>query len=161
VVNTTDANARAGTPSAGLMQFTDPTFARYAMPGYSEWMNPVDQVVADAWDRGYIESAYGSIDNVPGVAAVRQGRQYVGYDSGGWLTPSDTPVNKTGQPEAVLTPQESAAFVAVVKQMLSRQGSAGAAGERTPAVVNFYGPQMPGQEQMAEIMRQVSLAAGG
>jgi hypothetical protein len=30
-------------------------------------------------------------------------------------------------------------------------------------VVNLYftGPQMPGQEQMAEIMRQVSLAAGG
>jgi hypothetical protein len=82
------------------------------------------------------------------------------YDAGGWLMPSTTPVNNTGQPEAVLTPAESAAWVALVKQMLSQQGGSGTAG-RAPVNLYFTGPQMPGQEQMAEIMRQVSLAAGG
>lgn len=37
-----------------------------------------------------------------------------GYDSGGYLQPgSTTAVNATGKPEAVLTPQESSAFVAL------------------------------------------------
>lgn len=44
------------------------------------------------------------------------------FDSGGWLIPGVTvPVNKTGKPEAVLTPDESAAFVRIARQ-LSREG---------------------------------------
>ena len=41
-VNRWDVNAREGHPTGGLMQFRDDTFARYAMPGYQVFMNPVD-----------------------------------------------------------------------------------------------------------------------
>jgi transglycosylase-like protein with SLT domain len=104
VVNTTDSNAAAGNPSAGLMQFTQSTFDAYAKPGYTTWMNPIDQVVADAWANGYINKRYGGIDNVPGVKAVRAGQQYVGYASGGAVGMPNvgfagtqfTPVNLSG-----------------------------------------------------------------
>ncbi len=154
-VNNWDSNARAGIPSAGFLQFIQPTFAQYAMPGHTQWMNPVDQVVAAAWKGGYIDSRYGSIDNVPGVKSVRQGGQYVGYDSGGVLPPGMTAaVNMTGKPEAVFTHEQT--------QALSRLAAGGGAAP-APVVVNNYwtGPQMPSHEQMAEIERKLSLAAGG
>jgi hypothetical protein len=94
----------------------------------------------------------GASNGRPGGVASR-------YDSGGWLMPSTVPVNTTGQPEAVLTPQQSQALVTVAEHLAAQQHAPAAA---APTVVqNWYGPQMPGQEQMAEIMRQVSLAAGG
>jgi SLT domain-containing protein len=159
VVNTTDINARNGTPSGGLMQFIQPTFARYAMPGYQVWMNPVDQVVADAWDRGYINERYGGIDNVPGVIAVRKGLPYVGYDGGGWLPPG-LPFNATGRPEAVLTPDESAALVTMARH-IDAQGTGGAGGSTViHNDLHFHGPQMPGPELMEEIYRKLALAAG-
>jgi hypothetical protein len=103
-VNTTDSNAKAGHPSAGLMQFIESTFNAYAKPGYTDWMNPIDQVVADAWPHGYIDAAYGSIDNVPGVSAVKAGNKYVGYDNGGPLAPGVTMAyNGSGSTEGVLT----------------------------------------------------------
>lgn len=106
-VNTTDSNAQAGHPSAGLMQFIQSTFSSYAKPGYTTWMNPVDQVVADAWSGGYIQQRYGGIDNVPGVKSVLGGGAYVGYDSGGWLEPGVTATyNGIGTPEAILTPSQ-------------------------------------------------------
>lgn len=106
-VNTTDSNAQAGHPSAGLMQFIQSTFSSYAKPGYTTWMNPVDQVIADAWSGGYIQQRYGGIDNVPGVKSVLGGGAYVGYDSGGWLQPGVTATyNGIGAPEAILTPDQ-------------------------------------------------------
>jgi hypothetical protein len=62
-------------------------------------------------------------------------------------------VNMTGKPEAVLTAEQS--------QALSQMASGG--GAKPPVVVNinFTGPQMPGQEQMAEIERKLSLAVSG
>jgi hypothetical protein len=94
-----------------------------------------------------------------GASAGRASGVASRYDSGGWLMPSTVPVNTTGKPEAVLTPAESQAVVAWAHHQASQQQAPAAA---APTVVqNWYGPQMPGQEQMAEIMRQVSLAAGG
>lgn len=153
VINTWDSNAAAGTPSGGLMQFIMPTFSQYAMPGHANWMNPVDQVAADAWSGGYIRSRYGSIDAVPGVAAVRAGGSYVGYDSGGWLPPG--PVNRTGRPEAVLTPEESAAFVQAARSL------AGGGGAGRPVVVNINGTQWPNSEQIAALRRELAMALGG
>lgn len=105
-VNRTDSNAQKGTPSAGLMQFIQPTFDHYAKSGFTSFMNPIDQVVADAWAGGYINSRYGGIDAVPGVMAVREGRSYVGYDNGGILPPGLTMAyNGSGANEAILTSQ--------------------------------------------------------
>ncbi len=75
-VNTTDYNAAAGTPSTGLMQVIQPTFNAYALPGHGDITNPVDNIIAGV---RYALATYGSLDNVPGVAAVNNGQQYVGY----------------------------------------------------------------------------------
>ena len=140
VVNTTDSNAQAGHPSAGLMQFIQSTFSTYAKPGYDTWMNPVDQVVADAWPGGYITQRYGGIDNVPGVKAVRAGGSYVGYDSGGLLMPGTTATyNGLSQPEAILTPEQWNTMAS-----LAARGS-------QPPTVNVY----LGNEQFTDFVSEV------
>jgi hypothetical protein len=76
-VNRTDANAARGNPSKGLMQTTGTTFAAHCLPGHcGDITNPVDNIVAGV---RYALGRYGSLDNVPGVIAVRAGRRYVGY----------------------------------------------------------------------------------
>lgn len=75
-VNLTDSNARAGHPSKGVMQMIDSTFQQYKLAGYNDIMDPVANIIAAV---RYAESRYGSIDNIPGVRAVRAGRAYIGY----------------------------------------------------------------------------------
>ena len=75
-VNNTDINAQLGHPSEGLCQVIQPTFAQYAVAGHTDILNPVDNTAAAI---RYIQARYGSIDNVPGVAAVESGGSYVGY----------------------------------------------------------------------------------
>lgn len=97
--------------SAGLMQFIKSTFDAYAMPGHTSWMNPIDQVVADAWQHGYINSRYGGISGVPGVQAAAHGGAYVGYDAGGPLRPGVTLAHNTsGMMEGVATGRGLAAL---------------------------------------------------
>jgi phage-related protein len=57
----------------------------------------------------YIAQRYGSP-----AAAWQHELNYGWYDSGGWLMPGGT--NMTGQPEAVLTPPQSQAFVAMAAE---------------------------------------------
>jgi transglycosylase-like protein with SLT domain len=71
-----DSNAAAGTPSEGITQVIGPTFNAYALPGYHNIWNPVDNMIAGF---RYAISRYGSMDNIPGVVAVRSGQPYVGY----------------------------------------------------------------------------------
>jgi uncharacterized protein YukE len=75
-INNWDSNAAAGTPSIGIMQTIQPTFNSYALPGHGNIYNPVDNIIAGV---RYALSRYGSLDNVPGVAAVHNGQSYVGY----------------------------------------------------------------------------------
>lgn len=74
--NDTDSNAREGHPTKGLMQMRDDTFAEHALPGHTDILDPVDNIISAV---RYIEARYGSIDNVPGVVAVRAGQAYRGY----------------------------------------------------------------------------------
>ncbi|OXR41181.1 hypothetical protein B7C42_06777 [Nocardia cerradoensis] len=74
--NNWDSNAASGTPSIGLMQTISPTFNSYALPGHRNIYNPVDNIVAGV---RYAISRYGSVSNVPGVVAVRNGQAYRGY----------------------------------------------------------------------------------
>ncbi len=71
-----DSNAAAGTPSEGIAQVIGPTFGNYALPGYGNIWNPVDNMIAAF---RYAISRYGSMSNIPGVVAVRGGGSYVGY----------------------------------------------------------------------------------
>jgi hypothetical protein len=71
-----DSNAAAGHPSEGITQVIGPTFHAYALPGHSNIWNPVDNMIAAF---RYAISRYGSMNNIPGVVAVRQGGSYMGY----------------------------------------------------------------------------------
>ncbi|MGC9536681.1 transglycosylase SLT domain-containing protein [Streptomyces sp. UG1] len=63
-INNWDSNAVAGTPSKGLLQVIDPTFASYHVPGtVYDPFDPVANIVAAC---NYAAARYGSIDNVNG-----------------------------------------------------------------------------------------------
>lgn len=71
-----DSNAAAGQPSEGIAQIIGPTFQAYALPGHTDIWNPVDNMIAAF---RYAISRYSSMNNIPGVVAVRQGGSYTGY----------------------------------------------------------------------------------
>lgn len=75
-VNGHDSNAARGNPSSGLMQTIPSTFRHYALPGHTQILDPVDNIVAGV---RYAVRRYGSVSNVPGVKAVAAGHGYVGY----------------------------------------------------------------------------------
>ncbi|MEV5839978.1 transglycosylase SLT domain-containing protein [Nocardia sp. NPDC052112] len=75
-INLWDSNAAAGIPSKGLMQTIDPTFNAYKLAGHDDIWNPVDNIIAGT---RYAIERYGSLSNVPGIAAMSQGNGYVGY----------------------------------------------------------------------------------
>lgn len=45
-INNWDSNAKAGTPSKGILQFIDPTFNHYAMKGHKNIYSDLDQLLA-------------------------------------------------------------------------------------------------------------------
>ncbi|MFE5819565.1 transglycosylase SLT domain-containing protein [Streptomyces sp. NPDC056479] len=63
-MNNWDSNAAAGTPSKGLLQVIDPTFASYHVPGTV--YDPFDPVANITAACNYAAARYGSIDNVNG-----------------------------------------------------------------------------------------------
>ncbi len=104
-VNDWDSNARAGTPSKGLMQVIPPTFRAYARPGYDkDIFDPLSNILASI---RYTRATY------PSLAAGwnRKGGYALGgivdkpflYDNGGWLNPGELSISQTQKPEAVLT----------------------------------------------------------
>jgi SLT domain-containing protein len=123
-------------------------------------MNIYDPIANIASAARYIQARYGTVANVPGIRALASGGSYVGYDSGGWLQPGGMPVNGLNRPEAVLTPQESAAFVALARRLTS--GGMGAGGGRPIQITQQYvGTQQPTSEQRAWMARDLALALGG
>ncbi|MER7485206.1 transglycosylase SLT domain-containing protein [Streptomyces sp. NPDC126497] len=64
-INNWDSNAAAGTPSKGLLQIIDPTFAAYHVPGTA--FDPFDPVANITAACNYAADRYGSIDNVFGA----------------------------------------------------------------------------------------------
>ncbi|MCX4750895.1 hypothetical protein OG455_41175 [Kitasatospora sp. NBC_01287] len=155
--NNWDSNAAAGDPSRGIMQTIMSTFLAYHQAGTAN--NIFDPTANIASAINYIKARYHDVTNVPGIKSLARGGPYVGYDSGGWLMPSGMPVNGLGRPEAVLTPDESQAFVAIVRQ-LTQQGGAGTALGSKGVVINFTGTQYPNPEQLAAIKRDMALALG-
>jgi LysM repeat protein len=63
-INNWDSNAAQGTPSKGLLQVIDPTFAAYHVAGTS--FDPYDPVANITAACNYAAARYGSIDNVNG-----------------------------------------------------------------------------------------------
>jgi len=118
--NNWDSNARAGTPSQGLMQLIPGTFAANHWPGTSD--NIRDPLANIAAGINYAVKTYGVGMLMGGGRHDGSGR-YVGYDTGGLLHPGVTQVvNASGKPEAVLTNaqwQALATLASHLRQMLA------------------------------------------
>lgn len=107
-INLTDSNARRGTPSKGLMQVIDPTFASYRdrSLGNDIW-DPYQNTVASI---RYTKARYGNVQ----TGWNRSGGYFGGglvdnlvpflHDGGGYLNPGKSVMeNRTKAPEPVLT----------------------------------------------------------
>lgn len=162
IVNKWDSNWARGTPSVGLMQVIGPTFAGNAGPfrnkGPFEYGVSVDPEANIYSGLHYAIGRYGTLAALDrpggyatgGLVALRPPKL---YDSGGWLPPGGTGTSQLGQPEAVLNPEESAAFVQLAKSAAS--GVRGA----TPIEIHVHPPQNASVDQIAaEVMRRLQFA---
>lgn len=162
---------RTPTPVLGGLAFFAGGDGTVSSPGHVGIVTGTDQMV-DAYGTGFgvrLNSIYTSSGGVSGFGVppgggligktLGGGKGHFGttYDSGGWLMPG--PVNQTSQPEAVLTPEESRAFVALVRQWTSQGG--GAPGGRPQVNFNYFGTQYPTAEQQAIQRRDLAMMLGG
>jgi SLT domain-containing protein len=107
-INLTDSNARAGTPSIGLMQVIGPTFAAYAGPYASLGItNPLANVYAGL---NYAAHRYG-----PNLNGLGQGH---GYDAGGRWPSGTLGWNTSGKDEYVITHGEMTEAVSLLRQLV-------------------------------------------
>lgn len=108
-INLWDSNAKAGTPSKGLMQMIDPTFQRWRDPSLANNIWDGDANITGSMR--YAIGNYGSLAsafNRPGGYAA--GGMVKSFDTGGWLQPGWTAAyNGTAKPERVSTAEQDAA----------------------------------------------------
>lgn len=81
-INLWDSNAKAGTPSKGLLQTIDPTFNTYKMKGHGNIWNPVDNAIAAI---RYMFARYGHIVGPSSTGYARGG--FVGSFANGGTVP--------------------------------------------------------------------------
>lgn len=107
IVNTTDSNWAAGTPSVGLMQVIGPTFAAHAGPyrstGPFEYGVSTDPRANIYAGLAYGISRYHSVMNIPGVKSLMSGGPYEPYHSGGVIAGRGERLIRALGGEAVLT----------------------------------------------------------
>jgi hypothetical protein len=149
-INLTDSNAAAGDPSRGLLQTIMSTFMAYntgPFRGQSIY-NPLANIYAAV---NYAIHTYGRslMRNGMGLGSGH------GYDSGGWLNPGPTlAFNATGKREAVLTPSQSEAFVAVGEA--SRKFAAGNGQAAGSGLMRDLYLQLPEGATVAQAMQEVA-----
>jgi phage-related protein len=108
-INNWDINAQRGTPSKGILQVIDPTFAAYMLPGLGDIWNPIHNAVAAI---RYIIGRYGA-----SASSLGRWRPGGGYDDGGFLPPGvSLAINNTGRPEPVLTAEQWDRIVALAER---------------------------------------------
>ena len=112
-INLWDSNAKAGTPSIGLMQTIGPTFNAYAgaLRGRGIY-DPLANIYAAI---KYTVARYGSGPagwNRPG-----------GYKNGGWLMPGQLAYNETRKPEAVFNQAQLSAMTRPIVVQLVLDGN--------------------------------------
>lgn len=97
----------------GIGQFLDSTWGSYG-PKTTDYRKQVD------YFGQYIKNVYGSPSNAYSTWSSRSPHWYkaggvASFDKGGWLSPGKAGMNYGHRPEAVLTTEESAAFVQLAK----------------------------------------------
>lgn len=123
-INLTDSNARAGTPSKGILQYIDPTFNNYAMPGHKNIWNPLDQLIAlfnDATWRSDMGMGYnGKYGEWRGSASGPSGPRLMA--EGGLLTtPTNAIVGEAG-PEMVIPLNNKMRAIQIIEKAKSVVG---------------------------------------
>jgi hypothetical protein len=113
------------------------------------------------WMINYIRGRYGNPDNAWSFHVA-----HGWYDKGGWLKPGGIPVNGLSRPEAVLTPDESAAFIQLVKGLVASggtgRGGVSVHGNRHggPVSVNYFGTTRPTPEQEQAMLLKLGSLIG-
>lgn len=104
IVNNWDSNAKAGHPSMGILQYIEPTFMHYAMPGHTNILNPMDQLIAlfnDATWRSDMGMGYnGKYGEWRGAASGPSGPRLMA--AGGLITKATNAIVGEAGPEVVL-----------------------------------------------------------
>ena len=95
-VNNWDSNAAKGTPSKGILQFIEPTFMHYAMPGHTNILNPLDQLLAM-----FNDSTWRSDLTLGGWGPTGSRR----YANGGWADKLSIFGEVPGEPEVAINPK--------------------------------------------------------
>lgn len=94
-VNNWDPNAAKGTPSKGILQFIDPTFQHYAMPGHTNIFNAYDQLLAM-----FNDTTWRSDLTLGGWGPTGSRR----YANGGWADRFSIFGEVPGEPELAVNP---------------------------------------------------------
>lgn len=94
-VNNWDSNAKAGHPSKGVLQFIEPTFMHYAMPGHTNILSPLDQLLAMFNDTTWRS------DLTLGGWGPTGGRRFA---NGGWADKFSIFGEVPGEPEVAINP---------------------------------------------------------
>lgn len=113
-INLTDSNAAKGTPSKGLMQVIDPTFAAFKSDKYPN----------DIWDPQANIAAAVSYGAKTYPDLITRWGSGVGYDQGGVASGIGAMLKQTIRPERVLSPRQTQAFESMLPLMESINASA-------------------------------------
>ncbi len=104
-INLWDSNAKAGTPSKGLMQMIDPTFQRWRDSSLANNIWDPDANITGSMR--YAIGNYGSLASAFNRPGGYADGGVVKFDTGGWLQPGfTTAYNGTGKPERVRTAEQ-------------------------------------------------------
>lgn len=110
-INGWDSNAKKGTPSKGILQYIDPTFQTYAMPGHTNIWSPLDQLIAL-----FNDSTWRS-DLKLGGWGPTGGRRFA---LGGWADRPSIFGEVPGEPEVAINPRRNTADGLIVEAIEAR-----------------------------------------
>ncbi|HIY92352.1 MAG TPA: phage tail tape measure protein [Candidatus Companilactobacillus pullicola] len=152
VTNNWDSNAKAGTPSTGILQYILPTFLNYAMPGHTNIHNPLDQLIAlfnDATWRSDMGMGYnGKYGEWRGSASGPSGPRLMA--AGGLITQATNAIVGEAGPEMVVPLNDKMRAVQIIEKAKSVVG-----GNDTNASVSVDTTRVESNQQQQLMMTQI------
>lgn len=151
-INLTDNNAKAGTPSKGILQYIDPTFNNYAMPGHKNIWNPLDQLIAlfnDATWRTDMGMGYnGKYGEWRGSASGPSGPRLMA--AGGLITQATNAIVGEAGPEMVIPLNNKMRAIQIIEKAKSVVG-----GNDTNTSVSVDTTRVESNQQQQLMMTQI------
>lgn len=159
-VNGWDSNAKAGTPSKGVIQFIQPTFDHYAVKGHHNILNGYDQYLAmfndKTWRRDLTLGGWGPTGAVRGYAKGGKPATHTPFiagEQGPELITADGPVKVDTHDQTKRKLRDITDIVGRPTPRRTRGGSG-----KAPIInINFNGPIYGGKDaakQIADIVKR-------